>query len=62
MLVKMLVMQAGRDFVRDRGAVVEVADAEARRMIEAGIAEPVRVAPVERATPRPRGERAVAAS
>lgn len=42
MHVKMIQCQAGTDFVRNPGDVVEVSDAEAIRMIEAGIALPVR--------------------
>lgn len=61
MLVRMLVSQAGLDFVRDRGQEIDIPDAEAVRMIEAGIAEPVRsAAPTnETATRTRRAEKAV---
>ena len=52
MKVKLLVGRSGLDFVQSRGELVDVSDAEGARLIAAGQAEPVRAAPVERATPR----------
>mgnify|MGYP001287961313 CR=1 FL=1 len=51
MKVRMIQCQAGVDFVRNPGDVVDVSDAEAGRMIEAGIASPLRDPPVETTTP-----------
>lgn len=59
MLVRMLVPQAGVDFLREAGAVVEVDPAEAGRLIGRGYAEPVRQAGRERAVRAERTERAV---
>lgn len=61
MLVKMLVSQAGADFVRNPGDIVDVPEAEALRYVASGIAAPVaRHTPAETADrPRPRAERAV---
>ncbi len=51
MQVRMIVCQAGVEFVRNPGDVLEVPQAEALRMIEAGIAVPVALAKQERAVP-----------
>ncbi|KAF0129257.1 MAG: hypothetical protein FD152_2214 [Xanthobacteraceae bacterium] len=51
MKVRMIQCQAGVDFVRNPGDVLDVPDAEAARMIEAGIATPLRDPPVETTTP-----------
>jgi spermidine/putrescine-binding protein len=59
MQVKMLVSIAGANGVFAPGDVVEFSEAEAQRMIAAGTAEPVRVARVEKAARKPRGEKAV---
>lgn len=59
MKVKLLVSRAGAGFVQNRGDEIDVPDAEAIRMIEAGQAEPVRTAAVERAVRAPRSEKAV---
>lgn len=48
MKIRLLTARAGVNFSQDRGEVIEVSDAEAVRMIEAGQAEPVRDVPVER--------------
>lgn len=58
MKIRLLVSRAGPAGVENRGDEIEVADAEAIRMIEADQAEPLRDAPVERAVKRPRGEKA----
>lgn len=59
MKIKMLTSQAGVDFVRNPGDELDVPDAEAIRMIEAGIAEPVRVeAKMEKTVLRARTEKA----
>ena len=51
MKIKMLVSMAGTDFVLDPGAETErFPEAEAIRLIEAGYAEPVDAAEIERAT------------
>lgn len=58
MKIKMLVSVAGADFALDAGAETErFSDAEAVRMIEAGYAEPIAVAPVETATKKAREKR-----
>lgn len=43
MKVKLLISRAGSDFAQNAGDIVEVGEAEARRMVEAGQAEPVSV-------------------
>lgn len=58
MKIKLLTSRAGVGFAQSRGEEVDVSDAEAIRMIEAGQAEPVREAPVERAVAQPRREKA----
>ncbi len=50
MKIRMLVGQAGIDFTRDPGTEHDLPEAEALRMIEAGIAAPVAPAKAERAT------------
>lgn len=59
MKVKLLVSRAGPQFAQDAGQEIEIADAEALRMIEAGQAEPVREAKAERAVFKAKAERAV---
>lgn len=59
MKIEMLICQAGADFVRNRGDVVEVETAEAGRMIAAGIAIPVREDPVETTVKRAKVEKAI---
>lgn len=58
MKIRLLVSRAGDGFVQNRGDEIEVADAEAIRMIAAEQAEPLRDAPVERAVRVPKAERA----
>lgn len=58
MKIRLLVSRAGPAGVDNRGNEIEVSDAEAIRMIEAGQAEPLRDAPVEKAVRRPRSEKA----
>lgn len=45
MKIKMLTSMAGADFTWNNGDEVEVSDAEGKRFIEAGIAEPISTAP-----------------
>lgn len=59
MKVKLLTSRAGVDFSQSAGDIVEIGDAEAVRMIEAGQAEPVREARIERAVPKAAPEKAV---
>lgn len=49
MKIKMLTAIAGVDWDAPAGAEIDVDDAQARRLIKAGLAEPVRKAKVERA-------------
>lgn len=58
MKIKMLVSRAGPLGADNRGDVVEVADAEAIRMIEAGQAEAVRSVAPEKAVNRAKPEKA----
>lgn len=58
MKIRLLVSRSGPAGAQNRGDEIEVGDAEAIRMIEAGQAEPMREAPVERAVKRPRAEKA----
>ena len=58
MKVKMLVSRSGLEGVLNRGDVVDIKDAEAIRMIEAGQCEPVRRASAQRAVPDVDPERA----
>lgn len=59
MKINLLVARATATGAQNRGDVIEVADAEAIRMIAAGQAEPVRETVPERAISRPKAERAV---
>jgi len=52
MLVEMLVSMAGADFYAAPGQVVEREGLEAKRLIEAGFAKPVKQAKVEKAATR----------
>lgn len=56
MKIKLLVSRAGVDFAQSAGDEVEVSDAEARRMIEAGQAAPVRGKGKEKAVPKQSAE------
>lgn len=58
MKIKLLVSRAGPAGVQNRGDEIDVSGAEAVRMIEAGQAEPVRAASVERAVKPGKPERA----
>lgn len=59
MKVELLVARAGLDFSQSAGDVVEVSDDEAKRMIEAGQAKPVRGVAPEKAVGKKKFERAV---
>lgn len=58
MKIKLLCSRAGAGFVQNRGDEIEVGADEGMRMIEAGQAELVREAPVERAVKTGKAERA----
>ena len=58
MQVKLLVPRAAAVGSQNRGDIVDVSDAEAIRMIEAGQAEAVRSVAPERAVKRTKAERA----
>lgn len=58
MKIKLLVARAASSGAQNRGEEIEVSDAEAIRMIEAGQAEAVRQAVPEKAVVRPRAEKA----
>lgn len=60
MKVRLLTSRVGTKFSQNRGDEVDVSDAEAVRMIEAGQAEAIRVAKPETAVrAAPKAERAV---
>jgi len=59
MKVRLLVSRSGADGAFSAGDEIDVGDAEAVRMIEAGQCEPVRSATVERAVSRAKPEKAV---
>lgn len=59
MKIRLLVSRGGAFGVQNRGDEIDVSDAEAVSMIEAGQAEPVREAAVERAVPVCKAEKAV---
>jgi len=58
MKIKLLCCRAGAGFVQNRGDEIEVGADEGLRMIEAGQAELVRAAPVERAVKSAKTEKA----
>lgn len=58
MRIRLLVDRAMALGIQNAGDCLDVEDAEAVRMIDAGQAEPVREAGPERATPRRKAERA----
>ncbi len=58
MKIKLLTARAGALGAQNRGDVVDVPDAEAARMIEAGQAEPIRRVEPEKAVRRPKAEKA----
>jgi hypothetical protein len=58
--VRLLTSMAGIDFSHNQGDVIDCNDAEAKRFIDAGIAEAVNSpAPIERAVKKSRTEKAV---
>lgn len=59
MKIKLLCSRAGNGFSQNRGDEIEVGADEGQRMIEAGQAELVREAAVERAVKTTKAERAV---
>ena len=58
MKIKLLVSRASATGSQNRGDVIDVGDAEAIRMMEAGQAEPLRVVEIERAVAGTKPERA----
>lgn len=60
MKIKLLVSRVGPAGAQNRGDVIEVGDAEATRMIEAGQAEPVRGSAPETTAKASKGETAAA--
>lgn len=58
MKIELLTPRTGPSGAQNRGDVIEVSDAEAARMIEAGQATPVRAAEPERAVPKRKTEKA----
>ncbi len=58
MKIKLLVPRATAKGAENRGDVIDVENAEAVRMIDAGQAEPVRAASPEKAVSRTRSEKA----
>ncbi len=59
MKVRMLVHMSGPNVIRNTGDELEIEGKEAQRLIEAGIAEPVRKVKAERAVKGRTGEKAV---
>lgn len=59
MKIKLLVSRVGPAGAQNRGDEIEVGEAEAQRMFAEGQAEPVRSAPMERAVPKAKAEKAV---
>lgn len=57
MKITLLVSRVSADASQNRGDVIEVGDAEAIRMIEAGQAQPFAELPVERAVSRAKPEK-----
>lgn len=57
--VKLLTSMAGIDFSHNEGDIIDCNDAEAKRYIEANIAEPVVTPKVERAVKKRKVETAV---
>lgn len=58
MRIRLLVSRAGVDFAHSAGDEIDVPDAEARRMIEAQQAAPVRSVRKEKAVPKKAAEHA----
>ena len=59
MKVKLLTSRGGVGFTQNVGDIVDVGDAEGKRMIEAGQAEPHKGAGKEKATSKKQTEKAV---
>ena len=59
MKVRLLTSMAGIDFSHNQGDEIDCNEAEAKRFIEAGIAEPIATSKVERAVPKTRTKKAV---
>lgn len=59
MKIRLLVSRSGADGAFSPGAEIDVSDSEAKRMIEAGQAEPLRAAMPETATPRAKPVKAI---
>lgn len=59
MLVKLLVSRATNDGAQNRGDEIDVSAEEAQALVEAGQAEMVRAAAVERAVSKNKAEKAV---
>lgn len=57
--VRLLTSMAGADFVHEQGSIIDVTDAVALRYVEAGIAENIESAPIERAVKKVAVEKAV---
>lgn len=57
--VRLLTSMAGIDFSHNRGDEIDCNEAEAKRFIEAGIAEPIVPEKVERAVKKARTRKAV---
>jgi hypothetical protein len=58
MKVELLIARAHADGAQNRGDIVEVSEGEAKRMIEAGQAAPVRGSKPEKAVSRAKPEKA----
>lgn len=58
MRVMLKVSRAGPDGAQNAGDEIDVSDDEAKRLFEAGQAEPVRKRTAEKAAKKPAGERA----
>lgn len=59
MKIKLLVSRAGLGFTQNRGDIIDVGPEEGARMVEAGQAEVIREAPIERAVKATKAEKAV---
>lgn len=57
--VRLLTSMAGINFSHNAGDVIDCNEAEARRFIEGGIAEPLSETRIETATKKPRARKAV---
>jgi len=59
MKVRLLTSMAGIDFSHNQGDEIDCNEAEAKRFIEAGIAEPITAPKIERAVAKTRTKKAV---